>query len=149
MQSLREQVTILAGLQGLDGGSQHLDSVTVEDAHLVHLHTNVQTGLSTEGEEDAVRPFPLNDVRHIFGRDGEVVDLIGQEVRRLDGRDIGVDKDRLLAGLLESLDSLRAYPPAAPSPSAIEPSSQGEFESLAYQSSQTLPPVRYSDHHCQ
>jgi hypothetical protein len=46
-------------------------------------------------------------VYDIFWCNWEVVDLIGKDVGGLDGGDIRVDKDRLDASLLESLESLR------------------------------------------
>jgi hypothetical protein len=47
-------------------------------------------------------------VSDILGGDGEVVDLIGQLVVGLDGRNVGVDQDRLDVGFLEGLQSLGA-----------------------------------------
>jgi hypothetical protein len=108
VKGLGEQVTVLTGLQSLDAGSQNLDTVALEDTHAVHLHTQVESGLTTEGQEDTVRALTLNNVGDIFGGDGEIVDLVGQLVIGLDCRDVRVDQDGLNASLLQSLQGLGA-----------------------------------------
>ncbi|ROV99906.1 hypothetical protein VMCG_06224 [Cytospora schulzeri] len=61
-----EEVTILTELQCSDTGSQNLDAVFLEDAHLLHLDTEVQGGLATKGEEDTIGSFALDNVGDIF-----------------------------------------------------------------------------------
>jgi hypothetical protein len=108
VESLGEQVTVLTSLQSLDGSAENLDAVALEDTHAVHLHTQVESGLTTEGQEDTVGALTLDNVGDIFGGDGKIVDLVGQLVVGLDGRDIRVDQDGLNTSLLQSLESLRA-----------------------------------------
>ena len=93
VQGLGEEVTVFTGLQGLDGGTENLDTVAFKGAHAVHLHTQVQGGLTTEGEENTIRALTLNDVGNIFGGDGEVVDFIRKLVVGLDSRNVGVNQD--------------------------------------------------------
>ena len=109
LQCLGEKITVLTGLKGLNAGSQNLDAIAVKDTHAVHLHTQVQSSLTTEGEHDTVWAFPLNDVGDIFRGDGEVVHFVCKLVVCLDSRDVGVDQDGMDAGFLESLESLGAY----------------------------------------
>ena len=93
VQGLGEEITVLTGLQGLDGGTENLDTVAFKGAHAVHLHTQVQGGLTTEGEENTIGALALNDVGNILGGDGEVVDFIRKLVVGLDSRNVGVDQD--------------------------------------------------------
>jgi hypothetical protein len=93
VQGLGEELTILTGLKGLDAGTEDLDTVAVEDTHAVHLHTQVQTGLTTEGKKDTIGALALNDVGNIFGGDGKVVNFIGKLVVGLNGGDVGVNQD--------------------------------------------------------
>jgi hypothetical protein len=109
VQGLGEEITVLTGLQSLDASTKDLDTVALEGTHAVHLHTQVQSGLTTEGKEDTIGTLALNDVSDVFGSNGEVVDFVGELVVGLDGRDVGVDQDRVDAGFFESLQSLGAY----------------------------------------
>jgi len=108
IKSLGEEITVLTGLQGLDAGTQNTDTVALKDTHAVHLHTQIQGGLTTKGKHDTIGLLALNDVGNIFGGYGQVVDLIGQLVVGLDSRNVGIDQDRLDVGLLEGLQSLGA-----------------------------------------
>lgn len=109
VQGLGEKITVLTGLQGLDAGSQNANTVALEDTHAVHLHTQVQGGLTTEREEDTIGSLPLNDIGDILGGNGEVVHFIRELVIGLNRRNVGVDQDGLDTGLLEGLESLRTY----------------------------------------
>lgn len=66
-----EEVTVLADFQGPHTGSQDLDAVFLKDAHFLHLDSQVQGGLSTEGQEDAVWAFALDNVGDIFRCNGD------------------------------------------------------------------------------
>lgn len=59
-----------------------------------YLHSQVQGRLASESQHDSIRPFFLNDVSHILGCDGKVVDFICQLMIRLYGGNIGIDEDR-------------------------------------------------------
>jgi hypothetical protein len=107
-QSPSEEVTILTQLQSSDAGTEDLDAVLLEESKSLHLNTEVESSLTTERQEDAVRLLLLDDIGNILGGDGEVVDLVSQTVVGLDGSDVGVDEHRSNAGFLESLEGLGA-----------------------------------------
>ena len=68
-ESLAEEVAVLRDLERADGRAEDLDAEALEDAHLVELDTDVERGLTSEGEEDPVRSLLLEDVRDVLGRD--------------------------------------------------------------------------------
>lgn len=109
----------LAHLERADRCAEDLDVESFEDAHLVEGDANVESGLAAKGEEDAVWSFSLEDVGDVFGGDGEVVDLVGEVVRGLNGGDIGLcglvkayptppANERTLMRMVSILDSRRA-----------------------------------------
>ena len=107
LECLSEEVTVLTDLECPDACSQNLDVVTVEDAHLVHLHTQVQRSLATEGQEDAVGAFLFDNIGDVFRSDREIVDFICKHVCSLNGSDVGVDENGLDASLFQGLECLR------------------------------------------
>ena len=62
-----EEVSVLTELECANTSPQDLDAVFLEDAHFLHLDTEVQGGLPTEGEEDTIGPFALDNMGDIFG----------------------------------------------------------------------------------
>lgn len=95
VERLDEEVPVLGHFERADGRPEHLHSEPVENAHLVELDANVERALPAKREEDAIRSLALNDVRDIVCGDGEEVDLRGEVMRRLDGRNVWVDEDGL------------------------------------------------------
>ena len=106
IKSAREEITVLTGLQSLNASSEHLDTILLENALGIHLYTQVQRSLSTEAEENAIRLLLLNDIFGVFGCYRQVVNFVGEHVGRLDGSNIGVEKDGLDASFLEGLECL-------------------------------------------
>jgi hypothetical protein len=106
LQSLGEEVTILRQLEGPDASAEDLDSVLFKETESLHLDTQVEGGLSTKGQEDAIGLLLLDDIGDVLGSDGEVVDLVSQTVVGLDGSDVGVDENRGDASLLQGLEGL-------------------------------------------
>ena len=109
LEGLGEEVAVFTSLKRLDAGSENLDAVLVEETLAVHLDTEVERSLATKAEEDAVGLLLLDNVFDIFGGNRQVVNFIGEHVRRLDSSNVGVDENRLDAGLLEGLESLRSW----------------------------------------
>lgn len=165
LKGLCEEISVFAELQRPDAGAKNLDAVLLEQAELLHLHTEVEGGLAAEGEEDTIGLLPLDHVLNVLGRHGEIVDLVGEDVVRLDGGDIGVDEHRGNASLLEGLESLGSY--AHPFSSVLNlidpdcrvthnssPPGKGErglllLSGATYQSNRTLQPGQWQDRHCQ
>ena len=87
-----EEVTVFGIHDGLDGSTQDLDIVLLEDATLVERYTAVESGLSPEGEENALRALLLDDLLDEEGGDGEEVDLVSNAFRGLYRGDVGVDE---------------------------------------------------------
>jgi len=109
LEGLCEHVSVLAELQCPHAGAENPDAVLLEKSQLLHLDTEVEGGLASEREEDAIGLLALDDVLDILDGDGEVVDLVGKAVVGLDGRNVGVDEDRGDASLFEGLEGLRSY----------------------------------------
>lgn len=135
VQSPGEQITILGSLKCLNTGSENLDTVLLKKTLPVHLNTQVQRSLATEGQEDAIRLLLLDNIFDIFGGYRQVVDLIGEHVRCLDSRNVGVDENGLDASLLESLEGLRTC--IADEYADLSYASRC---ALSYQSNRTLQP---------
>ena len=87
-----EEVTVFGIHDGLDGRTQDLDVILLEDATLVERYTAVERSLSTEGEENALRALLLDDLLDEEGRDGEEVDLVSNTFGGLYRGDVGVDE---------------------------------------------------------
>lgn len=109
VKSLGEQITILRQLERANTCTEDLDAVLFKKTHSLHLNTEIQGGLAAKRQEDAIGLFSLNDIRDVFGSDGQVVDLVGKRVVGLNGSNVWVDKDRGDARFFESLECLRPY----------------------------------------
>mmetsp|Transcript_29981 Transcript_29981/g.86251 ORF Transcript_29981/g.86251 Transcript_29981/m.86251 type:complete len:481 (+) Transcript_29981:1945-3387(+) len=62
-----EELAVLGEVDRLDGGTHDPHVVLLEDAGLVHLHRAVQSRLSAEGAENAVRALALDDLSDELG----------------------------------------------------------------------------------
>lgn len=60
---------------------------------ILERNTEVESCLTTKGEEDTVGLFTLDDIFDVFGCDREIVDFVGKDVGGLDGSDVGIYKD--------------------------------------------------------
>jgi hypothetical protein len=99
-----KELTILGGDDGVDGSTKDLDT---EGLKLVlELNTNLESGLSTEGNIDSIGALVLNDLSDEISVDRKEVNLVGQALGGLDSGNVGVDEDSVDALLLQSLDSL-------------------------------------------
>ena len=103
---MHEELTILRVHNGLHGRTQHLDIVFFQDASLIECHTTVQRRLSTEGQQDAIRPLLLDHLLHKEGSYRKEIDRISHALRGLHSRDVRVDQnglDTLLADRFQCL----------------------------------------------
>ena len=75
---------------------------------VLEFDADVERGLASESDVDAVGLLVLDDLAHELGGDRQEVDLVGETLGRRDRRNVRVDEDRIDALLLESLDSLGA-----------------------------------------
>ena len=87
-----EEVTVFGIHDGLDGRTQYLDVVLLEDAALVERYTAVERRLPAEGKEDPLRTLLLDDLLDEEGGDGEEVDLVSNAFGGLYRGDVGVDE---------------------------------------------------------
>lgn len=86
---LREQLSVLGSDDGLDGCSEDFDAERLE--LVLHLDTDRQSRLTSEGDIDAVRSLVLDDLADKLGRDRQEVHLVCQTFRCLNGSDVGCD----------------------------------------------------------
>lgn len=49
--------------------------------------------MAAEAEENTIGLLFLDDIFNVFGGNREVIDFVGEHVRGLDGRDVGVNED--------------------------------------------------------
>ena len=111
---LAEDFTILGGLNDIDLRAEDLNTLLLQLAGLPELNTDVQSGLSTHGNNDTVGTLFADDVHNNVGLNGEEVDLVSTHgvvlllLTGLDGGNVGVDQNDLDALLLEGLDALTA-----------------------------------------
>ena len=87
-----EEVTVFGIHDSLDGRTQYLDIVLLEDAALMERYTAVERRLSAEGKEDPLRTLLLDDLLDEEGGDGEEVDLVSNAFGGLYRGDVGVDE---------------------------------------------------------
>ena len=87
-----EEVTVFRVHNGLDGSTQDLDIVLLEDAALMECYTAVERCLSAEGEENALRALLLDDLLDEEGGDGKEVDLVSNAFGGLYRGNVGVDE---------------------------------------------------------
>ncbi len=70
LQGLGEEVSVLAELEGPDTGAQNSDAVLLQGSLLLELYTQVEGGLTTETEENTIRPLLLDDILDVLVRNG-------------------------------------------------------------------------------
>jgi hypothetical protein len=99
-----EELTVLGGDDGVDGGTEDLDAKLLK--LVLELDTDRECGLSTESAVDGIRTLLDDDLADEFGVDGQEVDLVGETLGSLDSRNVGVDQDGVNALLFQSLDGL-------------------------------------------
>ena len=87
-----EEVTVFGIHDSLDGSTQDLDVILLEDAALVECYTAVERCLSTEGKENSLRTLLLDDLLDEEGGDGEEVDLVSDAFGGLYRGDVGIDE---------------------------------------------------------
>ena len=107
LQRLSKQISVLRDFERANARAQNLDAISFEKTHTLHLDTQIERGLPTEAEEDAIWALTLNDIAHILGCDGEVVDFVREDMGSLNSCNVGVNEDGSNAGFLECLERLR------------------------------------------
>ena len=102
-QGLCKEIPVFADLECSNARSEYFNTVLLENAHFIHLDSQIKPCLATKGEQYAIRPLALDNVGDIFRRDWEVVHFIGELVIRLDSCNIGIDQNRCYTGFFQSL----------------------------------------------
>ena len=97
---LLEQLPVLSTLDGLAGGTQQLDPALFQNALLLQLHGQVQTGLTADAGDDGVRTLIADNLCHIFQGQGLHVDLVGDDGVGHDGSGVGVAQHNLVTFFL-------------------------------------------------
>ena len=87
-------LTVFGIHDGLYRRTQHLDVVLLEYTTLIKFHTAVQSRLTAEGQQNAVRTFFGNHLLNEVRLNRQEVDFIGYAFRRLHRSDVGIDKHR-------------------------------------------------------
>src|SRR3712207_545983 len=88
-----EELAIFCLTDRLDGGSEQLYAVVVEDGGLVQLDCEVQGRLSAKGRQEGVGAFAADDLGERAGREGFDVGGVGDLGVGHDGRWVRVDED--------------------------------------------------------
>ncbi len=107
VEPLDEEFAVLGVDNRLDGRTEHLHAVFVEDARAVEFHAAVEGCLPAEGEQDTVGTLFGNDFLNEIGRNGFEINLVRHAFRGLDGGDIGVDKHGAYPLLAQGFERLR------------------------------------------
>ena len=102
-----KELSVFGINDGLNGCSQDADAILVKYAAFVELDTTIECGLPTKCEENAVRTFLLNDALDEVGLHRQEVYLVGNALRGLYRRNVGIDEYRLHSLLAKRLQSLR------------------------------------------
>ena len=90
---LLEQFTVLATVDGFQGGTDQFDVVLLQDAGLAQRHGGVECGLAAQGGQKRVGAFLGDDL--LEDRSGDRLDVGGVGHLRVghDGGRVGVDED--------------------------------------------------------
>ena len=108
VEALYEQIAILGITNGLNGSSEHRDTELLQHAFLVEFEPAVERRLTAEGDQNSIRSFFLDNLRHEMSIHRQKIDFIREMIRRLDGCDIRIHQDRGESLLLQCLDRLTA-----------------------------------------
>ena len=103
-----EHLAVLRLVDGLPVGAQQLDVVGGQEALLIQLHGEGQTGLSAQGGKEAVRLFDLDDPLDGVDGQGLDVDVVGHGFIGHDGGGVRVDKHNLQPFFFQGSASLGA-----------------------------------------
>ena len=106
VETLHKEVTVFGVDDSLHRCTQHLDTIFLQHTLLIEFHTAVQGCLSAKTQEDAVRPFLLDDALHELRCHRLEIHRIGHILRGLYCGDVGVDEHRVNAFFLQRLQSL-------------------------------------------
>ena len=107
IQLLHEKLTVFRIHDGLYRCTQHACIIFFEDTCLIQSHTTVQCRLSTERQEHTVRTFLGNHLFYEIRSHRKEIDLVGNPIRGLHGRDVRVDEDSFDTFFLQRLQGLR------------------------------------------
>ena len=99
-----KELTILGLDDGVDWSTEDLNAELGK--LILELDTNLEGGLSTEGDVDGIRRLVLDDLTDEVGSDWEEVNLVGETGRGLDSGNVWVDENGVDALLLQCLDGL-------------------------------------------
>ena len=103
-----EALAVLALVDGVGVGADHLHVVLVEHAGLEERHRGVERGLAAEGGQQGVGLLADDDFLHDLRRDRLDVGPVGELRIGHDGGRIGVHQDDLVAFLAQRLAGLDA-----------------------------------------
>ncbi len=104
----REELAVLARLDGVDVAADDLDAVLVEHTCVRERHGAVEAGLAAHVGKKRVGTLLLDDLGHGVGRDRLDIGAVGGLGIGHDGGRVGVDEDDLVALLAQRLAGLGA-----------------------------------------
>ncbi len=105
---LAEQRTILRLVDGFGLGADHLDIVTLQNAHAAQAERGVERGLAAHGGEKRVGPFLGDDLGNHFRRDRLDIGGVGKLRVGHDGGRVGVHQNDSVALFSQRFDGLGA-----------------------------------------
>ena len=103
---LNKELTVFGIHNDLNGRTQHLHAIALEDAGLRQSHTAVERRLSAKSEQNTLGLLTGNDFFYKVGRNRKEINLVGHTFGSLHGGNIGVNENGLDSLLLQSLESL-------------------------------------------
>ena len=92
----------------LNGRSEHFHVIFLKHSRAIQLHSAVEGGLATEGEQNSVRPLTIDHSFHELWRYRKKIYFVGNSFRCLDCGNVGVYEDGFDSLLFHSFQSLRA-----------------------------------------
>ena len=108
VQFLDKKVTVLRIHDRLHACAKHTHTVLLQNTIQIERRTDIESGLTTPSQHDAIRTFLLDNLLNKIWSDRQEIDLVGNTFAGLNSCHIGVYKHRIDAFLTQCLQSLTA-----------------------------------------
>ena len=106
LHTVLKALSVLCFTDGLRTGTKQLDTILFQCSIFMQCHSQIQTGLSTQGRQDGIRTFLLNHLCDRMDVQWLNIDMVCNILVRHDGSRVGVDQYNLNSLLLQSTAGL-------------------------------------------